>query len=288
MRARPNRGFTLIEVLVVVSIIVILAAITINAVGSLQIRAKQKKTEVMVEAVNNALQAYFADFRDYPPDGFDAVPGLTVDMNGAHLPDVNADLTINPTATAPRKNSSCLIYFLMLRHVKVSRMGADGTATAFTSQQTKLVGPYLPMATLDAENFSVLGADGRPDLTAEACEVLDGFGWPLEYDRVRLATDIQIRNNDPDTYHPDAALRTLITQLVPVSGKADYCPSGAHSITEGYMTFIDPRRPILENDDGCVNAGAAVRTINVGSYDVWSHGRAWSNPRDDIGNFRGK
>lgn len=65
--ARTTRGFTLLELLVVMSIIAILAGLIIpNLMGS-KIRAKISATKVELHEMDAALEGYYIVFGDYPP-----------------------------------------------------------------------------------------------------------------------------------------------------------------------------------------------------------------------------
>jgi general secretion pathway protein G len=66
-----RRAFTLIELLIVVAIIAILAAIAIPNFLSAQVRSKIARAESDMRSVSLALEAYYTDYNDYPPeDGY--------------------------------------------------------------------------------------------------------------------------------------------------------------------------------------------------------------------------
>jgi len=58
MRDKPQTGFTVIELLVVIIIVTILSAITLPAMLSQSMKARQSEAKVFVSAVNRAQQAY--------------------------------------------------------------------------------------------------------------------------------------------------------------------------------------------------------------------------------------
>jgi len=69
---RPSRGFTLVEMLVVISIISILAGLVLGALGVARTRSKMAQTEATIKLLEGALERYEMDFQDYPPSDGDA------------------------------------------------------------------------------------------------------------------------------------------------------------------------------------------------------------------------
>ena len=103
-------AFTLVELLVVVSVIALLAALLMPAIQSVQQTAKISATRTEVNQLQLALNMYFEAFGEYPPDSFSGTfrrhNGGTDDVN----PDNNfANLTVNFDA------AQCLVFFLSSR-----------------------------------------------------------------------------------------------------------------------------------------------------------------------------
>jgi general secretion pathway protein G len=63
---RAQAGFTIVELLIVIVIIGILAAITIVAYNGIQERANFSKSQSDLSALNKAIQLYYADNGSYP------------------------------------------------------------------------------------------------------------------------------------------------------------------------------------------------------------------------------
>ena len=90
---RSRKGFTLIELIVVLFILVGLAAMIIPAIGGLVSRTTASTSASSIGSVANAIQRYEAQFMTYP-DNFDS---LKTDLTGTDLDTVDAAFT---TATA--------------------------------------------------------------------------------------------------------------------------------------------------------------------------------------------
>ncbi len=63
---RPRRGFTLVEILVVIGIVVILAGLLVPMVARSMRQAKQTRTAADMQSISTALEAFKMDHGDYP------------------------------------------------------------------------------------------------------------------------------------------------------------------------------------------------------------------------------
>ena len=78
----------MIELLAAMGIIVLLLAFLIPQVGVLRRKSYQKKTEALITKIETALKLYYDQFRDYPPDGYDAEAGYTISNGVTFTPNI--------------------------------------------------------------------------------------------------------------------------------------------------------------------------------------------------------
>lgn len=75
-----RRGFTIVELLIVIVVIAILAAITIVAYNGIQARAREAQRAQDIKSITKALELYYADKGVYP-NYYTYTPGSTA-ING--------------------------------------------------------------------------------------------------------------------------------------------------------------------------------------------------------------
>lgn len=313
--ARSARGFTLIELLVVLAIILVLVGLLAAGLSSAKTKAKEKSTRALIGRVQMALESYFSEFRDYPPDGYDLeVPGTTVE--GV------------PLGSPPRrlKGTAALMYFLCRPLVKVNYMGSPNQPVDDRNYRFTPVGPFMTMT--GTGNYSRgRGSDDPADLVFDPgfvwtggpratafwdapgnmrwCELTDSYYRPLCYDKVKTDGAKYFQPNrfhrlggsgaagTGHLVHPD---QDFMQNEMPVFDEEELvCPldDPTHNTTQPantrYTWHVDPRfKPGVAADDGCcpnsLTTGTATSHAprNVGGYDLWSFGSSYTNPRDDI------
>ena len=137
---QTSKGFTIVELLIVVVVIAILAAITIVAYNGIQNRAKNSATQSSVRQVQNLVEAYAAENGSYPSTGgmdrvyTDANCAFTADDNGAKqvawVPGLTAQLPQSSFSGTGRNGvGGCYAY------------SSDGTTYVISAWNAKYGGP---------------------------------------------------------------------------------------------------------------------------------------------------
>ena len=107
MKRKPSaiRGFTLIEILIVIAIIAILAGLLLRTAGYVQKKGAVSRAEAEMSALTVALENYKADHGDYPQgsnvDGVNALIFEYVDGTGRSFDSANS------VAVLPERRMRC-------------------------------------------------------------------------------------------------------------------------------------------------------------------------------------
>lgn len=66
-----ERGFTLVELMVVIGIIIVIAASVLTILPGMREKAQEKATRTFMEHLEIAIEQYYDDNRSYPPTGIE-------------------------------------------------------------------------------------------------------------------------------------------------------------------------------------------------------------------------
>ena len=202
---KSGQGFTLIEILTVVAIIVVLTALIVSAGSAVRTRSKTKATEAGIHILEDAIEQYVNDWHSYPLETFDVESG---EATGGNSPP--------PAFTLEDSSKSWVANRWRGRRVYVIR-GADPTVThsavILSNTATELTLEGLPFTVVSGDYYwiDVIYA-GVSDADYEDADTVASINEALVF---QLETD---RKNGP--YLPDS--KYLVD--------AD---------EDGYMEFID-------------------------------------------------
>ncbi len=156
---RP-RAFTLIELLIVVAIIAILAAIAVPNFLEAQTRAKVSRVKNDVRAVSTALETYAVDHQKYPPDAYD-----WGGLNGCyHLTTPQAYMTTYPTDPFNPDRNNNGAKFLAYQYMNYEIFG-EPTANNYTWAKRAFTSADLQAKARRGTIVKSLGPDKTDDAT---------------------------------------------------------------------------------------------------------------------------
>jgi prepilin-type N-terminal cleavage/methylation domain-containing protein len=173
-RQRGDEGFTLVEILVVLAIIVLLFSMVTVSVGTFYSSAYEQSSRAMVLRLREYIEAYKRLTGSYPPDGLDS--------------------EVENDEGTPVRGSACLYHFLT-RPVIVEVVQGG----------VPRLKEYDPIVTVPFRSTELSPED--PD-SLGAREIIDGFGDPFHYDNTENGKfepqdgDVHVPPRDEDAPDP--------------------------------------------------------------------------------------
>jgi type IV pilus assembly protein PilA len=86
---KMQKGFTLIELMIVVAIIAILAAIAIPAYQDYLVRSQVSEASTLADGAKTAIAEYYSNTGDFPASNISAGLAATTDIKGKYVKSVN-------------------------------------------------------------------------------------------------------------------------------------------------------------------------------------------------------
>lgn len=227
-----RRRFTLIELLIALGIVILLTAILVMGLMGSKTKAQIRGTKGTINKIKTALQMYHAEFRDYPPDGYDDEPAPPGGTGWSY--NAQGVMVGNP----PRgvKGTASLLYFLCRPLIKVTRLGDDPNDPR--NEQRKMVGPFMTIdpgeVTRDTFNPNHPWTDNAYWVTQGhiLTELKDKFNRPLCYDKVK-------------SYNPSDPPATRNVYFQP--NRFHVFGGGSGTLPRGVGRHVHPDQAFLDN-----------------------------------------
>lgn len=140
IKNKIKNGFTLVELLVVISIISILTVISVSSYTSAQIKSRDSQRKSDLDSVSKALMMYYNDTGKFPNPPF-PFGNSTVGFTGA-----NAIVYMRQTPQDPKKSSDSSYFYVYKTDGKLFNLFAKLENTKDSQCQTT---PYL----VDGKNY---------------------------------------------------------------------------------------------------------------------------------------
>ncbi len=190
MKAHKKSGFTLIELLVVIVIIVILMGIALQVAKTAADRTRRAQTVRTMEALRNALAAYYSAYGQYPP-----TVGTSGSYPGQEMlppPGDNAARVVSPQWTAYTNmfGHGVLFYLMAYKFKPVPACESDSSLPWFPHarevETAKRWQHYLDDVTGINTNFYATNANfndffGNIGITNRNFTATDGWGSEITY-----------------------------------------------------------------------------------------------------------
>ena len=168
-------GFTLVEMLTVIGIIVLLVSILLPVVSSVRTRGHQADTQAMLARIASGVESYHGDFRAYPG------PLHNGQINNGGMP-VDIDGLDNPTQVTMAENLVLgLLGGLVVRSDKITydKDAIGGGPVSLSTRNPKKYRAYMDKVGLSAGDYGDDIVDAAAVKDSPIPEFLDRFPDPM-------------------------------------------------------------------------------------------------------------
>jgi prepilin-type N-terminal cleavage/methylation domain-containing protein len=200
---RRDRGFTFVEILIVMGIISVLAGLGVLALNLLSQKAPEIRTKNLVAKVNGGITHFHSRFHAYPPSN----PAQIATVTGA------AGLSLGKTSNLVNAGSESLyLSFLVPGFGRSADLVDDELGNTDKDQTEK---PFVPTLTVH-----------------DLFEIVDAWGNPLVY---IAAADYLAYDKDPPVYYTGAQDEGVEPEVRPSPWKSE--KTGAFAQPRSYQLF---------------------------------------------------
>ncbi|MEI6660470.1 MAG: prepilin-type N-terminal cleavage/methylation domain-containing protein [bacterium] len=159
LKSHQNRGFTLVELLVVISIISLLSSVVLSALNSARAKGRDARRKSDIHQIQLALELYYDANGSYPPSPAYALPGTQPNNawdNSADASWTNLQAALSPYIKTLPKDP--------LENNNAAEWGQGAYHYSYFSNGYGCNGLWYMFV------FTLEKTDGRPDPSVTACD----------------------------------------------------------------------------------------------------------------------